>query len=64
MGTQQEAIDGFAAALEQAMENDWLQQQYEERLFGAVFRQGEDLQRSLDETFARIEPVARQASQR
>ena len=38
-------------------------QAFDEKAFGAVFLRGDELQASLDETWARIEPVAKQAAQ-
>ena len=62
-GTPQEAIDGFADALEAASASDRIQTFYKDRLFGDVFLRGDELQVSLDATWDRILPVAEQASQ-
>jgi tripartite-type tricarboxylate transporter receptor subunit TctC len=59
-----EAVDGMANALEQAAQTDRIKEFYESQAFGPVFLKGEALQQSLDETWARIEPVARQAAQK
>ena len=55
----QEAVDGMANALEQASETDRIKEFYDSQAFAPVFLEGEALQQSLDETWARIEPVAR-----
>lgn len=61
-GTPQEAIDGFAAALEQAIVTDYMQERLAELLVTPVIMTGEALQENLRETWERIEPVAKQAS--
>lgn len=61
-GTPKEAIDGMAAMLEQAMATPYVRQELDNRLFDAVFLKGDALQASLDETWARIEPVAKLAA--
>jgi len=63
-GTPAEAIDGMAAALEQATASDRIQEFYSSKAFSPVFLKGEELQKSLDDTWARIEPVAKQAAQK
>lgn len=63
-GTPQEAIDGFADALEAASQSDRVTSFYDERLFANVFLRDEALQTSLDETWDRILPVAQQAAQK
>ena len=63
-GTPAEAIDGMAAALEQATATDRIQEFYNSKAFSPVFLKGEALQQSLDDTWARIEPVAKQAVQK
>ncbi len=62
-GTPAEAIEGMADALEAAHESEAVQQFYADRTFGPVFLKGDELKASLDETWTRIEPVARQAGQ-
>lgn len=62
--TPQEAIDGFAAALEEATETEQIQAFFDEKAFAPVFLKGEELQASLDETWERILPVAEQAAQK
>ena len=63
-GTPQEAIDGMAAALEEASQTPRITEFYESKMFAPVFRKGDDLQNSLDATWAAIEPIAKQASQK
>ena len=63
-GTPKEAIDGFANALEQASKTARVQEFYETKLFANVFLKGETLQQSLDSTWERILPVAKQASKK
>lgn len=63
-GTPQEAIDGFADALEAASESERVTSFYADRLFSNVFLRGEELQASLDATWERILPVAQQAAQK
>lgn len=62
-GTPAEAIEGFAAALEAATDTPQIQTFFEEKSFAPVFLSGEALATSLDDTWARIEPVAKQAAQ-
>ncbi len=62
-GTPAEAVEGFAAALEAAHGTDAVQQFYADRTFGPIFLSGDALRANLEETWARIEPVARQAGQ-
>ena len=62
--TPQEAIDGFAAALENASKTERIQDFYATKLFADVFLSGDELQQSLDDTWQRIEPVAQQAKQK
>jgi putative tricarboxylic transport membrane protein len=59
-----EAVEGMANALEQASQSQRIQTFYENQAFGPVFLKGEELQQSLEETWARIEPVAKQAAQK
>lgn len=63
-GTPQEAIDGMANALEQASNTERVKQFYESQLFTPVFLTGEAMKASLDDTWRRIEPVAKQAAQK
>ncbi|MEM0908544.1 MAG: tripartite tricarboxylate transporter substrate binding protein [Pseudomonadota bacterium] len=63
-GTPQEAIDAMAAALEEASGTDRITEFYESKMFAPVFRKGDDLKASLAETWANIEPIAKQASQK
>jgi putative tricarboxylic transport membrane protein len=59
--TPDEIVAGFADALEQAFESDRIKTFNEAQAFGAVFLRGEELQQALDETWDRIEPIAKQA---
>jgi putative tricarboxylic transport membrane protein len=59
-----EAVEGMANALEQAAQTQRIQDFYQSQAFGPVFLKGEELQQSLEETWARIEPVAKQAAQK
>jgi tripartite-type tricarboxylate transporter receptor subunit TctC len=63
-GTPKEAIDGFAGALEKAAQGDRVTKFYESKLFGPVFLKGDALQQSLDDTWNRILPVAKQAAKK
>ena len=63
-GTPQEAIDGMANALEKAAKTDRVTTFYREKMFAPVFLKGDDMAASLDETYKRIEPVAKQAAQK
>ena len=58
-GTPQEAIDGMAAALEKATETDRIQTFWKERVFEPKVVKGEALQTELQETWERIEPIAK-----
>ena len=59
-----EAVEGMANALEEAAQTQRIQDFFAAQAFGPVFLKGEALQQSLDETWARIEPVAKQAAQK
>ncbi len=59
-----EAVEGMANALEQAAQTQRIQTFYENQAFGPLFLKGEALQQSLEDTWARIEPVAKQAAQK
>jgi tripartite-type tricarboxylate transporter receptor subunit TctC len=60
-GTPREAVDGMATALEKAMQTDYIKKELDNRLFDPRFFRGDALRRVLDETYRRIEPVAKQA---
>lgn len=62
--TPAEAVQGMAAALEKASATDRITEFYNSQAFAPVFLQGEALQKSLDDTWARVEPVAKQAKQK
>jgi putative tricarboxylic transport membrane protein len=59
-----EAVEGMANALEQAAQSQRIKDFYKSQAFGPVFLKGEELQQSLEETWTRIEPVAKQAAQK
>ena len=59
-----EAVEGMANALEQASQTDRIKEFYDSQAFAPVFIKGAALQQSLAETWARIEPVAKQAAQK
>jgi len=61
-GTPQEAIDGFASALEAAMKTERITKFFDEKMFGNVFLRGEEMKKALDETWESIEPIAKQAA--
>ncbi len=63
-GTPAEAVEGFANALGEATDTDRIQKFYADQLFAPVFLEGNALQASLEETWARIEPVAKKAAQK
>jgi len=62
--TPQEAIDGFANALEEAMGTERIEKFFDSKMFAPVFLKGDELQASLDDTWERIEPIAKQASKK
>ncbi|MEZ5592633.1 MAG: tripartite tricarboxylate transporter substrate binding protein [Gammaproteobacteria bacterium] len=62
--TPAEAIQGMAAALEKASASDRITEFYDIQAFAPTFLQGEALKKSLDDTWARVEPVAKQAKQK
>ena len=63
-GTPREAVDGFASALERASKTSRIQEFYEKKLFADTFLKGAALQKSLDDTWNRILPVAQQAKKK
>ncbi|MCB2053954.1 MAG: tripartite tricarboxylate transporter substrate binding protein [Geminicoccaceae bacterium] len=62
--TPQEAIDGMAAVLEKASATEQVKGFYEAQAFAPLFLKGEELKKSLDDTWTAIEPVAKQAAQK
>ena len=62
--TPAEAVEGMANALEQASGTDRIKEFYNSQTFAPLFLKGAALQASLEETWARIEPVAKQAAQK
>jgi tripartite-type tricarboxylate transporter receptor subunit TctC len=63
-GTPAEAVEGMASALEAASGTDQIVAFYDSKAFAPVFLKGDDLLQSLNDTWTRIEPVAKQASQK
>jgi len=59
-----EAVEGMANALEEASQTQRIKDLLATQAFGSIFLKGEALQQSLDDTWARIEPVAKQAAQK
>jgi tripartite-type tricarboxylate transporter receptor subunit TctC len=54
----------MANALEQASKSQRIVDFYDSQAFAPLFLKGEALQQSLEDTWARIEPVAKQAAQK
>jgi len=63
-GTPAEAVDGLAAALEQASGSARVKEFYDSKLFSPAFLKGTAFQENLDDTWERIQPVAIQAKQK
>lgn len=63
-GTPQEAVDGFAKALEQSTSTDRYQKFLDSKGFANLFLSGNDLQRDLESTWTAIQPVAKLASKK
>lgn len=63
-GTPAEAVAGMASALEKATDTDRIKDFYESKLFAPVFLSGDELQKSLDDTWDRILPVAKLAKKK
>ena len=61
---QVQCVDGFAEALRKALETDYIQEKLSEILVTPVFYSGDALDEQLDQTWNRIEPVAKQAAQK
>jgi tripartite-type tricarboxylate transporter receptor subunit TctC len=59
-GTPKEAIEGLAAMLEKAMASEEVKAGQAKQASTADFLRGEPFRRHLDETFAAVEPVARE----
>jgi tripartite-type tricarboxylate transporter receptor subunit TctC len=60
--TPQPAVDAFADALRKAQQTAYVQKELADRLFASVFLAGAELDRSLAETWKRIEPIAKMAT--
>lgn len=56
------AVAAFAGALEKAQKTEYIQKQYKDRLFVPVFRSGAEMQKELDDTWKRIEPIGKMAA--
>lgn len=63
-GTPKEAVDGFAAALEKASKTERYQEFIAKQGFTDIFLTGDALQKDLEDTWRRIEPVAKLAAQK
>jgi len=63
-GTAEEAIDGMADILEQAMQTEIVQQRLEEQIMAPSYRAGEELTELLASEYEKIAPVAQQAQQK
>jgi tripartite-type tricarboxylate transporter receptor subunit TctC len=61
-GAPQEAVDGMASALEAAMDTGRIEEFMDSKMFTPVFERGDAMRASLDETWAAIEPIAKQAA--
>ncbi len=57
-GTPQEAIDGFASALQASTSTDRYQKFLESKGFANLFLGGNDLQQDLQNTWTAIQPVS------
>jgi putative tricarboxylic transport membrane protein len=62
--TPQAVVDAFADALRKAQQTAYIQKELETRLFAPVFISGAELDRSLAETWKRIEPIAKMATKK
>ncbi len=60
--TPQPVVDSFAEALRKAQQTPYVQKELADRLFASVFLAGAELDRSLAETWRRIEPIAKMAT--
>lgn len=58
-GTPQEAIDGMATALEKATETDRVKTFFKEKVFEPKVVKGQALKTELNDTWKRIEPIAK-----
>jgi len=62
--TPQATVDAFADALEKAQRTDYVQRELANRLFAPIFKRGAELDRDLDTTWKRIEPIAKMATKK
>ncbi len=62
--TPQPVVDAFADALRKAQQTAYVQKELADRLFASIFLAGPELDRSLAETWKRIEPIAKMATKK
>lgn len=62
--TPQPIVDSFAEALRKAQQTQYVQKELEARLFATIFQSGAELDRSLAQTWQRIEPIAKMATKK
>jgi putative tricarboxylic transport membrane protein len=62
--TPQPIVDAFAEALRKAQSTPYVQKELADRLFAPVFLSGAALEKSLAETWKRIEPIAKLATKK
>jgi len=60
--TPQPIVDAFADALRKAQQTPYVQKELADRLFAPVFLSGAELDKSLADTWKRIEPIAKLAT--
>ena len=60
--TPQPIVDAFAEALRKAQATPYVQKELADRLFASVFLSGADLDKSLADTWRRIEPIGKMAT--
>lgn len=60
--TPQPVVDGFAEALRKAQQTPYVQKELADRLFAPVFLAGAELDKSLADTWKRIEPIGKMAT--
>jgi putative tricarboxylic transport membrane protein len=62
--TPQPIVDAFAEALRKAQATPYVQKELADRLFAPVFLSGAELEKSLADTWKRIEPIAKLATKK
>ena len=60
--TPQPIVDAFAEVLRKAQATPYVQKELADRLFAPVFLSGADLDKSLADTWRRIEPIGKMAT--